>query len=286
MISTEIEYGSGEAAGTGMVLTADGYVVTNHHVVEGATRIEVTIPQTGATYEATYVGGDAQRDVAVLHLEGASDLTPVAIDTDGLATGDEVVSVGDAGGDGGSFTAAPGTVTQTDTDITVTKDDGSQTRLTGLVEVTSDIVAGDSGGALLDRDGEVVGMNVAATSGGGDIDGYVIPIARVMSTVDRILSGNETGGIALGTGGFLGVTLSGDTTPVVAGVVADSAAERAGISAGDTITSVDGTAVNSTTALQQAIAAHESGDVVPLEWSDTAGRAQSAEVALGSAPVS
>ena len=163
-ITSEIDFGEGEAAGTGIVIGSDGLVVTNHHVVEGATSIEVTVVGTGQTYDAEVLGYNAKRDVAVLQLDGASGLTTATTDASGVSVGDPVTAVGDAGGDGGSLTAADGTVTDTDHPITVSDDQtGAAHRLTQLIEVDADIIPGDSGGALLESDGDVVGMNVAAS---------------------------------------------------------------------------------------------------------------------------
>ena len=178
----------GSAAGTGLVLAADGLVVTNHHVVEGATEVEVTVPATGESYAAEVLGSDAARDVAVLRLEDASGLAVVDTDITRLVPGAAVTAVGDAGGDGGSLTAAAGTVTAVGADITVSDEAGGSSRLWNLVEVDADIVPGDSGGALLDEDGEVVGMNVAASSGAADITGYAIPVARVLRVADAVVA--------------------------------------------------------------------------------------------------
>ncbi|WP_323792130.1 S1C family serine protease [Nocardioides sp.] len=210
LISSTIDYGDGEAAGSGLVLSSDGLVVTNHHVVADATSLEVTLAgatEAGETYEATYVGGDATRDIAVLRLVGASGLTPVSLDDDGVSAGETVTAVGDAGGDGGSLTAAEGTVTDVSTGIDVSNDDGTTSRLRALIEVDADIVPGDSGGALLDADGEVVGMNVAASSGGRNIIGYAIPVSRVLRIADAIVDGDQgaaNSDITLGYDAFLG----------------------------------------------------------------------------------
>ena len=188
-ITSTLEYGAGVAAGTGMVIGSDGLVVTNHHVVEGATAISVTDDTTGREYDAEVLGEDAAKDVAVLQLADASGLTTVTTAPGGVTTGDAVTAVGDAGGDGGSLTAAPGTVTDLHHPITVRDDvTGQDVRLHNLIEVSSDVVPGDSGGALLDADGEVVGMTVAASSG-FDVTGYVIPIGRVLRVVDTVLTG-------------------------------------------------------------------------------------------------
>ena len=165
-ITSEVDFGAGVAAGTGIVIGSDGLVVTNHHVVEGATDISVTVVTTGATYDAEVLGYDATKDVAVLRLDGATGLATATADPGGVDVGDGVTAVGDAGGDGGSLTAADGTVTALHQPITVSDEQtGEASRLRNLIEVDADIIPGDSGGALLDASGDVVGMNVAASSG-------------------------------------------------------------------------------------------------------------------------
>lgn len=284
-ISTTVT--GGTAAGTGIVLDEDGTIVTNHHVVEDATSIEVTVVTTGQTYEARYVGGDTATDVAVLELEDADALTtaPVA-DTD-VAVGDEITAVGDAGGDGGPLTASSGTVTAEGQDITVQNDDGSTTSLTDLIQVRAYVVPGDSGGALLDADGEVIGMNVAASSNARDVTGYAIPFATVLDVAEQVLSGVESGTVSLGYHGYLGVGLSTTATaPEVVQVMDGEAAADAGIAVGDTITGVDGASVATADDLQAAIAATEPGDRVVVEWTTADGERRSASITLGEAPVS
>lgn len=277
---------NGTAAGTGLILSSDGTVVTNHHVVAGATGVRVTVVSTGATYTARYVGGDATADIAVLKLDGASGLTPVDLSPDAASTGDEVVAVGDANGDGGTLTASPGTVAATDQDITVQDDDGGSTRLTGLVALNAYVVPGDSGGAVLDSDGDVVGMNVAASSGSAAVTGYAIPIATVSSVVGEILDGTQSSEIGLGYHGFLGVGLDPATTSaLVAGVEDSGAADDAGIVAGDTITSLDGTTIRSATQLRTLLAEHDGGDSVRVGWTTSGGAKHTATVTLGRAPI-
>lgn len=288
-ISSTLTGGSG--AGTGLVLDADGTVVTNHHVVAGATSLEVTVVSTGETYTARYVGGDAVSDVAVLQLEGASGLTPVDLSEDAAAVGDEIVAVGDAGGDGGTLTASPGTVTALGQDITVQATDGSAARLTDLVQLDAYIVPGDSGGAVLDDDGDVVGMNVAASSGERDVTGYAIAISTVEDVVDRIESGaesgTESGDVSLGYDGYLGVGLSPTgTAPLVAQVIDGTAAQDAGLAVGDTVTAVDDVTVGTAEELRAAIAAHAAGDRVRIAWTTAGGERRSASVTLGEGPVS
>lgn len=287
-VTTTLAYGSGEAAGTGMVLTADGEILTNHHVVEGATSISVEVVSTGRTYDAAVVGYDATHDVAVLQLEGASGLTPVTTDTSQqLQAGDAVTGVGNAGGDGGAASAASGTVVALDQAITVQSETGgAASRLTGLIEVDADIVAGDSGGALYDSDGEVVGMDTAASSGAADITGYAVPIAQALSIADRIESGTPSDTVTIGNHGYLGITLSSQVTgALVAGVVADSPAAAAGLTPGSTVTGLDGAAITSADALSEAVSALAVGDRATVAWTDSSGQAHTETVTLGDGPV-
>lgn len=285
-ITSVIGYGEGEAAGTGMVLRSDGIVVTNHHVVEGATSIEVTVVNTGRTFTARVLGYDATRDIAVLRLVGASGLEAVPTDTSALTNGEHVTAVGDAGGDGGSLTAAAGTVTDLSRSITVSDDQtGAPHRLRNLVEIDADIIPGDSGGALLSSSGDVVGMNVAASSGGANIDGYVIPVRRVLRIAEAVLDGDATvGAVRLGYDAFLGVSLSGSGT-TLAGVLDGGAADDAGLAAGDTVTAVSGTRVTTYAQLRRAVAGYAPGDRVRIAWTDSSGTAHAATVTLGRAPV-
>jgi S1-C subfamily serine protease len=278
---------SGKSAGTGMVLSADGTVVTNHHVVEGATSIAVTVPATGKTYTARYVGADATRDVAVLKLNGAAGLATVHPSGSAAGVGDAVTSVGDANGDGGSLTAASGTVTAQDQSITVQGEDGTPNNLTGLLELNADLVPGDSGGAVLDGDGDVVAMNVAASTGGATVTGYAIPISTVTAVADQILRGDASGTVDLGYHGYLGVGLDPQSSlPLVASTVDGGAAKKAGIVAGDTITSVNGVTVTTATRLRAALAKLDPGDRAVIGWTTSAGAHHSATLTLGRAPVS
>ena len=275
----------GTSSGTGLILGADGTVVTNHHVVEGATAIRVTDVSTGRTYRARYVGGNATTDVAVLRLVGAGGLTPVRFSSTPAAVGDPITAVGDAGGDGGALTAATGTVAALHDDITVDKSDGgSGSPLTDLIRMNAYIIPGDSGGAVLDGDGDVVGMNVAASSTG--TTGYAIPIATVETVAKQITDGVAGNGVRLGYDGYLGVALdSSAARPLVVTVTDGSAALKAGIVAGDTITRVDGRPVRTAEALRAAISAHSPGARVVISWTTAAGHARSATVTLGTGPV-
>ena len=283
-IVSTMKYAGGKAAGTGMVLTSDGEVVTNHHVVEGATSVRATVMSTGRTYVAKVVGTDAKDDVAVLQLVGATGLSTVTPDTSGLSVGDKVTAVGDANGAPGHLSAAGGKVLALRRSITTQSEaTASGERLTGLVEISSDVVSGDSGGATYDSDGRVVGMTTAASSG-GDIDGYAVPIAKVVRVADDLENGVSSTRYEYGRPAFLGVGLDGSTTQLQ-GVYAGTPAAAAGLAAGDRITAVDGTTVRTSKQLRAAIASHSPGDGVRLTWTSPSGSSQTATLTLGTGPV-
>ena len=300
LVDTQLSYEGAAGAGTGIVLNGDGEVLTNYHVVEGARAIRVTVATTGRTYEASVVGHSATSDVALLQLEDASGLTAAAVDGDAVALGDPVTAVGNAGGTG-TLTAADGSVTDLNSTIT-TASEGSvaSERLRGLIETDADVVPGDSGGPLLDAEGEVVGIDTAASSGtsSSTIDGYAIPIDDALTVVQQIRSGTETSTVHVGANAFLGVQVTdtagsypgaaygstGTEGAAVAGVVDGSPAADAGLAAGDVITAVGSTPVASADALSAALATRAVGDRVEVTWTDSAGSSRHATVTLAASP--
>lgn len=295
-IETELGYQGGAAAGTGMVLTADGQILTNNHVVAGATSIVVTVVSTGQQYTARVIGTDATDDVALLQLDGASGLDTVTIDDDsGAAVGDTVTGVGNAGGTGGTPSAADGSVTALDQDITVQDETtGAGKQLTGLIQTDADIQAGDSGGPLYDAEGEVVGIDTAASSGGTDIDGFAIPIDDALSIVGQIRSGVETQTVSIGYPAFIGIGLSSAADgaaqtgagAVVGSVIENTPAASVGLAAGDVITGLNGTPIDSAQTLTATMASLEPGQTVTITWTTTpAGASQTADITLIEGPV-
>ena len=287
-VTTVIDYGQTEAAGTGVVLTSNGEILTNNHVVDGATKITATVVSTGRSYPATVVGTDAGDDVAVLQLSGASGLDTAKLSSDDVSVGDEVTAVGNAGGTGGTPTAAEGTVTALDQSITASGEDGSDPeQLTGMIQVDADIQAGDSGGPLYDSHGGVVGIDTAASSGQTAATvGFAIPIEKAVSIADRIESGADSATIQQGTPAFLGVQLSQDAAgaATISGVVDGSPAAAAGLQAGDTITAVGGTTVDSADALSAALAERNPGDQVRVTWVDGSSTSHTATITLVAGP--
>jgi len=284
-IASTLKYEGGKAAGTGMILTSTGEVTTNHHVVEGSTRLRVTVMSTGTSYAATVVGTDAKDDVAVLQLQNASGLQTVTTDTDGIATGDAVTAVGDAGGDTSTFSAAVGKILAQDQTITTRSEPGHPgEKLSGLIKISSDVMSGDSGGATYDDQGEVVGMTTAASSGTSDVIGYAIPIAKVLSIAGDLENGTQNTRYEYGSPAFLGLGLSGSGARVAA-VYPGTPAARAGVTAGDTVTRIGTTRVHTGSQLRAAVQAFSPGDTVRIAWTDAGGTSHIASVTLMSGPV-
>lgn len=283
-IVSELGYQNGQAAGTGMLLTSNGRILTNNHVIEGATSIAVEVPSTGGSYSADVVGTDAKRDIAVLQLQNASGLTPVRLATRQPSIGDDVTAVGNANGTG-TLSAAAGTVSALGQTITTSSDGSTAGRtLEGLIEISAEVVSGDSGGAVENAEGAVVGVTTAASSGTSAVSGYAIPIDAALGVAKRIVAGDRTGGITLGLPAFLGVALSSDTSgtsgAVVAQVLPGTAAAKTGIAAGDTITAVDRTTITSGADLSKAIAGHRVGDRVRIGYTDAQGGSRTTTVTL------
>lgn len=284
------ETGLGAGAGTGIVLTADGQVLTNYHVVESSADIRVTVASSGQTFDAQVVGASETADVALLQLEDASGLTTARVDDETLQLGDEVTAVGNAGGTG-ELTAADGRVTDLDSAITVSSG-GEATRLTDLIETDADVESGESGGPLVDSEGEVVGVTTAA-SVGDEIDGYAVAIEDALAVVAQIRSGSETETVRIGPAAFLGVQLapaSGRFSDeaagaLIAGVTGGGAAAEAGLVAGDRVTAIGSIEISGASELRATIADLEPGERVELTWLTAGGSSRSATATLDASAV-
>lgn len=297
IVNTNLAFENGAAAGTGMVLTPTGEILTNNHVIRGATTIHVVIPQTKKTYVARVLGYDVRADVALLQLENASGLATVSVgDSSKLATGQSVTAVGNAGGTG-SLTITSGSITGLRRTIVVNDEQTGDVQLSGLVETNAPLQPGDSGGPLLDSAHHVVGMDSAASSGfyfqQGSSDGYAIPIDTAVKIAAQIKTSHTTSTVHVGGTGFLGVQIdpSGyfnrgafNAGVIVTGVVPGSPVAKAGITSGDVITALDGRSVASQTALVALILPHHPGDKVTLKWVDPRGSSHTGSVELASGP--
>ena len=282
------------AAGTGVVLSANGMILTNNHVVAGATAVSVEIPSLNRNFNATVVGYDRKRDIAVLQLANASNLTRITVaNSSGVKVGDGVVALGNAGGEGGRPKTVTGQVVALNQTIKATDaDGGSSNTLNGLIQTKANIEAGDSGGPLVDRTGRLIGINTAASvdeqtkQPGGD--GFSIPSNTALAIAQQIQSGDESGTVHVGPTALLGVTTKDATGQLsgaaVIGVLDGGRAQRAGVAAGDTIRSVDGQAVTSAGDLTAILDKHHPNEEIRLGWVDRNGNNRSATVRLATGP--
>ena len=305
-INSTFGYEGASGAGTGIVLTSTGEILTNNHVIDGATSISVVDVGNGKTYKATVVGYDKTQDIAVLQLQGASGLKVAKIGDSSKATvGESVVAIGNAGGTGGTPSAAGGSVIALNQPITATDElGGTSEQLTGLIEVNADVQPGDSGGSLVNSAGQVIGIDTAASGTNGQNDpfavyqsggnqGFAIPINEALTIARQMVAGTASATVHIGGTAFLGVDLAssdslygGSTVSgaQIAGVIDGGTAAQAGLAAGDVITSLGGHAVDSATALSTLMAGYHPGTRVVLGWTDVNGQSHTATVALGSGP--
>ena len=297
VIDTRLSFQDSAAAGTGIVLTSSGEILTNNHVIKGATAIQVVVPGTTHHYTAKVVGYDVAADVAVLQLSGASNLKAASIgDSSKVMTGQVVRAVGNAGGTG-TLTPATGTVTGLHKAITVSDDQGGSARLTGLIETNAALQPGDSGGPLLNAGGRVIGVDTAASTGFAFAadrasDSYAIPINTALTLARQIESGKSSAAVHVGPTAFLGIQVAsgfgngGPSTAgvVVAGTVAGGPADSAGLTVGDVITAIDGRAVSSPSSITSYILTKKPGAKVAVTYVDQTGASQVTTVTLGSGP--
>ncbi len=275
-ISTEIvttnlfgQQVTGAAAGSGFVLTSDGYLVTNYHVIEDATTISATFPD-GTEYAATLVGGDSTNDVAVLKID-AEGLTPVVIgDSDSLAVGQEVSTIGNPLGEM-TFSQTSGIVSALNREVTMS--DGT---VMNMIQTDCTINSGNSGGPLFNQYGQVVGITSAKYSNNGSSSeatiegiGFAIPINNVIDLVTDIMeNGYVTGKPSVG------VLMSDVSTDVqrygipagaeILAILDGSCADKAGLEIGDIITAVDDTTISSSSELSDVVQTYKAGDTVTL----------------------
>jgi S1-C subfamily serine protease len=208
LINTTLRYDSEAAAGTGMVINADGLVLTNNHVIEDSTKITATVISTGKTYQARVIGYDQTGDVALIQLQNASGLMTVPIGNSSSAkAGQAVVAMGNAEGQG-AITATAGHITALNQTITASDEAGSTTSETlyGTIQTNADIVPGDSGGPLASSVG-VIGMDTAGNdpSDQEPAAGFAIPINTALSVARQIAAGHASSVITIGYPPFLGI---------------------------------------------------------------------------------
>ncbi len=309
-INSTFGYEDAKGAGTGIVLTSDGTILTNNHVINLASKISVTDIGNGMTYPATVVGYDKAKDIAVLKLTGASGLQTAKLgDSSTLAAGDPVLAIGNAGGTGGTPSTAAGSVVALGRSITAGDSlDGTAERLSNLIEVAANVQPGDSGGPLVNSAGEVIGVDTAASEGfsfrgAAASEGFAIPINDALALANQIQSGQGSATVHVGPTAFLGVYIlsgqagqagrggyygGGSSAPpsgvTISGVANGGAADAAGLAGGDTITSLDGQTVASPASLTKIIIGMKPGQTVTIGWDDATGQSHTATVQLGTGP--
>ena len=268
-ILAELSYGNingmaqtAEASGSGFIVSADGYIVTNNHVVEGATAVQVIVAGETDPIDAVVVGTDATTDIAVLKIDRTGLPYVTLGDSDSLQVGELAVAIGNPFGElAGSVTV--GVISALDREISINNSSYN------LLQTDASINSGNSGGPLVNSYGEVIGITNAKVSEGEGI-GFAIPINDIKTVIeDLINNGFVTGRPVLG----IGVITVDQTTadqygwPVgayIRQVDVNSAAEKAGLKVGDIITSIDGTAITKTEQVIEIKNSHAVGDSLTI----------------------
>lgn len=297
-ITTLVDFQGVVGNGTGIVLSPDGLILTNRHVVAGANSIRATSMGTGGTYDADVVGYDRIDDIAVLQLRGAGGLPVAPIgDSNLVQLGDPVLTIGNANGTGNPLTHETGAVTSLSRSISAEDElTGASSSMGGLIESSTNLRSGDSGGALVNSAGQVVGMNAAATINfkvNGESTpagtGFAIPINKALGIANQIRSGVPTPQVHIGQSAMLGIGInavdnSGGLT--VRSILRGGPADQAGIRPGDIITSIDGVSIDSANTLTGLLDQRYPGTVVDIDWTDRSGTPRTAMVPLVAGPVS
>ena len=251
------------------------------------------------------IGYDVADDVALVQIEGVSNLPVVTFgDPSAVNVGDPVVAIGNALGKGGTPKVATGKVTALNQQVTAGDQGGGNTEtLHNMIQIDAPIQPGDSGGALIDATGKVIGINTAAAGSGrfsqstGSNIGFAIPIDNAVSIARQIQNGDETNGVHIGARALLGVSVVAASDPstttcqpattsgaLVTNVQGGSGAAAAGLQQCDVITNVDGSDVKDDQALHLALTKYHPGDNVQVTWVDSSGQQHSGSAKLGEGP--
>ncbi len=294
-----------QAAGTGMIITSNGEVLTNNHVIANASTIKVQLFNQTKLYNATVIGADPTHDVAVIKIQGVSNLPTVAFGkSSSLQVGDSVVAVGNALALQGLPTVTQGIVSGLHRSISTSSNGvtAGSTTLADMIQTDAPINPGNSGGPLVNSNGQVIGMNTAIIASTGSTPTQNIGFAEAIDSVLPIVSqieahpNSSTGTITSGKA-FLGVDIQTLTSQIssqlglpsnlsgvlVVAVVPGSPASSAGITAGSVITKVDTTTVTTAAELVTVIQKKTPGNRVTIYWTNSSGNG-SAVVTLGSTP--
>ena len=289
IVDVNTTIGSNQAAGTGMIVSPNGEILTNDHVVHGSTSITVTVQGRSDNYTAHVVGVNESQDVAVIQIDQSVSGLPTVqfADSSSVKIGDTVVALGNALGRGGAPHATQGQVTALDQTITASEGGGSSETLRGMIQSDATIYPGDSGGALINTASQVVGMITAGEAQGfrtASDTGYAIAANTAISIVNQIRAHDLSADLTYGQVGFLGVSvqtldqsnasqlgLNISSGALVTQVSAGTPAAGAGITRGSVITKLGGTTVTSSDTLGKAIRSHKPGESVTVTWVNSSG---------------
>ncbi|HUY96641.1 MAG TPA: trypsin-like peptidase domain-containing protein [Verrucomicrobiae bacterium] len=283
--------GTGTSAGTGMIVTSGGEVLTNNHVVAGATSITVTLPARHQSFPARVIAVDPTQDIALLQLEGAGGLPTVTFANPvSVHLGEPVVAIGNAYGIGGTPSVSSGTIVALDRAVTASDGVASSEHLVGMLQTNAQLARGDSGGPLVDASGDIVGMDTAAATSPNPAStsttAFSIPSGRLTSVVSSIQRGSHSALLVRTRTAFLGIDVGttqtaanfgfpgyGDGTPapsvpgaLVLAVIPGTPAAASGLQPGDVITAADGHPVRSPAQLKSVIKTRRPGQSLSLTW--------------------
>lgn len=276
--------GSGQAAGTGMLVTSTGAILTNNHVIDHSTSIQVTIAGRAQTYAAHVIGADPKADIALIQIDGVSGLPTVTFaSSSSVRVGDYIVAIGNALGQGGIPDVSQGHITALDQTITASEGGSKSEQLTGMLQSDATIYPGDSGGPLLNSAGQVVGMitagNVQGFRSSASNVNYAIASDTILTVVNQVQAGQANPDIIYGQSGYIGVSvqnidagaaaqlgLSVSSGALVASVQSGSPAAAVGITRNSVITTVAGKQISTIDDLGATLLAHKPGERVSINW--------------------
>lgn len=286
-IYTTLGFENGLAAGTGMILSRTGEILTNNHVINGATAFKVVDVTTHKKYTASVVGYSVSHDVAVLQLVHASRLRTIKLGrTTKVRVGQQVVARGNAQGRGGAPKVAQGRIIALHRQILAKDGSGNSETLNNVIATNAPVEPGDSGGPLQDVLGRTIGM-VTAGSTSGPHRGFAITIKHALAYANAIKKGKSSTTIHIGPTAFLGVSLrdtSTDTGAEIQEIIPDGAAGAAGLIAGDVITSLNGVTISSSADIRKEVLSLTPGTSVPIGWTDSSGTAHTGTITPASGP--
>ncbi|HEV7865251.1 MAG TPA: trypsin-like peptidase domain-containing protein [Acidimicrobiia bacterium] len=263
--------------GTGIIISPDGYILTNAHVVSGASKVTVTTSTSSKALPATVIGADEAHDVALIKLDSGGGSLPAADlgRSSDVKVGDDVVAIGNALGLRGDPTVTRGIVSALGRTVE---------NLTGMIQTDAAINPGNSGGPLVNSAGQVIGINTAVAADGAQNIGFAIPIDKAKALADRLKTGQGPAPTA-----FLGVstteTADGSGGAQVVQLVAGGPAQKAGIAVGDLIVTFDGKPVATADALSGLVQNRQPGDTVQVVV-ERNGSSRTVSLTLGTKPAS